>query len=80
MKKPITNKIRPCVKPEDGSSGKTRSKTAAKGIADPELIWDIIILPELGNLLERKSPIFPPKRVPKEVAIEKNVMRNADNL
>lgn len=77
MQSPVMNMTRPCMNDEDGSSGNTRNKSAAKGTPEAELICDKIILPELGKRLARMSPIHPPKRPPREPAITKRVMRNA---
>lgn len=38
MKNPETNKTKPCMKIDEGSSGKARRRIAASGIAVPELI------------------------------------------
>ena len=77
MHNPMMKKTRPCINAVEGSSGNANSKIAAIGIAEPELIWDRIILPELGKRFARISPIFPPKRAPSEPEITKRVMINA---
>lgn len=77
MINPILNNTKPCMNAVEGSSGNTSKSIAAKGIADPELIWDRIILPEFGKRLARISPILPPNRPPIEVAIIKRVHSSA---
>lgn len=77
IEKPMMKKTRPCKKAVDGSSGKANSKMAAKGMAEPELICDSIILPEFGNLCANISPIFPPNRPPNEAASTNRVQSNA---
>lgn len=74
---PMMNKTKPYLKELEGSFGNPKNRIAAKGIADPELIWDRMILPQLGNLLERISPIFPPNKPPRELPTTYMVMRNA---
>uniref|UniRef100_A0A7C8Z339 Uncharacterized protein n=1 Tax=Opuntia streptacantha TaxID=393608 RepID=A0A7C8Z339_OPUST len=74
---PIINKTKPCIKAEEGSLGNPNNSIAAKGMAEPALIWDKIILPELGKRIESKSPIFPPNKAPMDAAIEKRVMSSA---
>ncbi|OAY70660.1 hypothetical protein ACMD2_22841 [Ananas comosus] len=73
--KPMINRTMEYATPEEGSSGKASSSTAASGIAEPALICDKTILPELGKCLARKSPIFPPKSEPIDDATENKVMR-----
>lgn len=74
---PMMHKTRPCDSAVEGSSGKASSKIAARGIAEPELICERIILPALGNFWARTSPIFPPHNAPIDVATAKSVQRNA---
>lgn len=62
----------PCENVVEGSSGNANSRIAAKGIAEPELICERIILPPLGKCLARTSPIFPPNKAP-----TKSVHKNA---
>lgn len=77
MLNPMMNKTRPCMKAVDGSSGNANSKIAARGMAEPELICDNIILPELGKRWDKISPIFPPNRAPNEPATTNRVQSNA---
>ena len=77
MKKPTMNMSKPWATAVDGSLGKARRSIAARGIADAELICARIILPEFGRREERISPIVPPNRPPRELAITNSAMRNA---
>lgn len=77
MQKPMINNTRPCLKAVEGSSGKASSRIAAKGMLEPELICDRIILPEFGNRFASKSPILPPNKPPSEPAMMKRVIRKA---
>lgn len=74
---PMMTKTRPCMKAVDESSGNPNSKIAAKGMTEPALICDNIILPALGNRRDKKSPIHPPNRDPNEAATMNRVQRVA---
>ena len=75
MLKPVTNMRRACPNSAEGLSGKNNINKAASGIAEPEVIWEKNILPELGKYLERQSPIFPPNGPPSELAMINILMR-----
>lgn len=77
VQSPMVKKTRPCMNAVDGSYGNTRSKIPAKGMLEPALICDSIILPELGKRLARISPILPPNRLPNEPPITKMFRRDA---
>jgi len=74
---PNRTKIRPWIAAVDGSSGKTNKRIAASGIAEAELICARMILPELGRRVDRKSPILPPNKPPREDAATKRPIKNA---
>lgn len=77
MLKPTMNMSKPWSTAVDGSLGKASRSIADRGIADAELICARIILPEFGRRVERISPIVPPNRPPRELAITNRAMRNA---
>ena len=66
MNTPMTNRTTPWMTPVDGSSGSPLSSTAARGTAEPALI---------GYRRARASPILPPRRPPKDVAMPKTGMQ-----
>ncbi|EEF29172.1 conserved hypothetical protein [Ricinus communis] len=64
----MMNKTKPCMNAVDGSSGNIASRIEAKGMAEPALIYNRSIQPELGKCLARISLIVPPNKEIKATA------------
>lgn len=77
MKNPVMKRTNPCEAAVEGSSGMPKRRTAARGMAEAELIWARMIRPVFGKLLESLSPSQPPNNPPRELATIKTPMSTA---